>query len=72
MKNQLRGGWTSASNALADRLCRGRYQAQRNLPELPSSGKSQASLVTLNGFVLVPLTKVHECGDIFDLRTLWR
>jgi PD-(D/E)XK nuclease superfamily protein len=29
-----RGEWTSASNALADRLCPGRHQAQAGLPEL--------------------------------------
>jgi hypothetical protein len=28
-----RGGWTSASNAAADRKCPGRHSAQRNIPE---------------------------------------
>jgi hypothetical protein len=41
----LRGEWTSASNALADRLCRGRHQAQINLPELPCTDLSEAGTV---------------------------
>jgi Protein of unknown function (DUF2800) len=41
MNNPLRGEWTSASNALADRLCRGRHQAQRNLSELPGTDQSE-------------------------------
>ncbi len=41
----LRGQWSSASNALADRLCRGRYQAQIHLPELPRSEASEAGTV---------------------------
>jgi hypothetical protein len=45
MKNQLRGEWTSASNALADRLCRGRHQAQTNLSELPGTDQSEAGVV---------------------------
>ena len=40
-----RGAWTSASNALADRLCRGRHQAQNGLPELPQTEESQAGSV---------------------------
>jgi hypothetical protein len=32
-----RAGWTSASNATADGLCVGRHNAQRSLPELPST-----------------------------------
>lgn len=31
----VRGGWTSASNATADTLCEGRHQAQVGLPDLP-------------------------------------
>jgi Protein of unknown function (DUF2800) len=42
MTDQFRGDWTSASNALADRLCRGRHQAQQHLPELPRSHESDA------------------------------
>src|SRR5215471_14136736 len=45
MMDQLRGEWTSASNALADRLCRGRHQAQQNLPELPKSDESDSGSV---------------------------
>ncbi len=30
----VRKGWTSASNASADRLCAGRHQAQKTLPDL--------------------------------------
>jgi len=33
----IRGGWTSASNASADAACPGRHQAQKGLPE--SSGE---------------------------------
>ena len=45
MTDLLRGEWSSASNALADRLCRGRYQAQIPLPELPRSEASEAGTV---------------------------
>ena len=45
MTDPLRGEWSSASNALADRLCRGRYQAQINLPELPRRDESEAGTV---------------------------
>jgi len=45
MTGQLRGEWTSASNALADRLCRGRYQAQIGMPELPATDESDAGKV---------------------------
>jgi hypothetical protein len=45
MTDPLRGQWTSASSALADRLCRGRHQAQINLPELPRSNLSEAGTV---------------------------
>jgi hypothetical protein len=45
MNDPLRGEWSSASNALADRLCRGRYQAQIHLPELPRSEQSEAGTV---------------------------
>jgi hypothetical protein len=45
MTDPRRGQWTSASNALADRLCRGRHQAQVNLPELPRSDLSEAGTV---------------------------
>ena len=45
MTNPLRGSWTSASTALADRLCRGRHQAQINLAELPRSDLSEAGTV---------------------------
>jgi len=45
MTGQMHRDWTSASNALADRLCRGRHQAQRNLPELPGSEESEAGNV---------------------------
>ena len=31
-----RGGWTSASNAAADRLCQGRHQAQLGIPDSTS------------------------------------
>jgi hypothetical protein len=45
MNEQPRGEWTSASNALADRLCRGRHLAQRDLPELPGSDESESGIV---------------------------
>ncbi len=45
MNDPLRGEWTSASNALADRLCRGRHRAQQNLPELPRNDESDAGTV---------------------------
>ena len=45
MTDHLRGEWTSASNALADRLCLGRHQAQIDLPELPPSEASEAGTV---------------------------
>lgn len=45
MTDPLRGEWTSASNALADRLCRGRHQAQRDLPDLPSTDEREAGAV---------------------------
>ncbi len=45
MNEPTRGEWTSASNALADRLCQGRYQAQLDLPELPSSEECEAGQV---------------------------
>ena len=45
MNQNARGVWTSASNASADRLCRGRYQAQQNLPELPGTDQSQSGIV---------------------------
>lgn len=32
-----RGAWTSASNAAADKLCPGRHNAQRGIPEVQSS-----------------------------------
>jgi len=45
MIDPLRGEWSSASNALADRLCRGRHQAQVDLPELPRSDLGEAGTV---------------------------
>ncbi len=45
MSEQPRGEWTSASNALADRLCRGRHQAQIGLPELPPTAEGQSGTV---------------------------
>ena len=45
MSDLPRGEWTSASNALADRLCPGRYQAQRDLPELPVSEEGDSGAV---------------------------
>jgi Protein of unknown function (DUF2800) len=45
MIDPLRGEWSSASNALPDRLCRGRHQAQINLPELPRSDSGAAGTV---------------------------
>jgi len=45
MTDSLRGEWTSASNARADRLCRGRHQAQLGLPELPSTEEREAGTV---------------------------
>ena len=45
MTDSLRGEWTSASNALADRRCRGRHQAQIGLPELPSTDERDAGTV---------------------------
>ncbi len=45
MTDQLRGEWTSASNALADRLCRGRHQAQIGLPELPRTAEGDSGAV---------------------------
>ncbi len=45
MNEQCRGEWTSASNALADRLCRGRYQAQVGLPELAPNEESESGRV---------------------------
>ncbi len=45
MTEQLRGQWTSASNALTDRLCRGRHQAQADLPELARSEGGEAGAV---------------------------
>jgi hypothetical protein len=45
MTDLLRGEWTSASNALADRLCRGRHQSQWGLPELPRTDEGDAGTV---------------------------
>jgi hypothetical protein len=45
MTEQPRGEWTSASNALADRLCPGRHQAQKDLPELARTEESEAGAV---------------------------
>jgi hypothetical protein len=45
MNSLSRGEWTSASNALADRLCHGRHQAQKDLPELPKTDESEAGAV---------------------------
>ncbi len=45
MNEQCRGEWTSASNALPDRLCPGRYQAQIGLPELPPTEESESGRV---------------------------
>lgn len=45
MNKALRGEWTSASNAWADRLCRGRHQAQIGLPELPSTEAGESGQV---------------------------
>ena len=36
-KTDERGGWTSASNAAADRLCEGRHQAHKGLPDVDSA-----------------------------------
>jgi hypothetical protein len=45
MIDPIRGEWTSASNALADRLCRGRHQAQLGLPELPGTEESRSGRI---------------------------
>src|SRR5579883_1845413 len=45
MIEQSRGEWTSASNALADRLCPGRHQAQTGLPELVRTDEGDAGTV---------------------------
>lgn len=45
MKDSVRGEWTSASNALADRLCRGRHQAQQGLAELPPTEESDTGRI---------------------------
>lgn len=45
MMDSLRGEWTSASNALADRQCPGRHQAQIGLPELPATDEREAGTV---------------------------
>src|SRR5262245_3797517 len=37
MNDDVRGGWTSASNAQADAKCPGRYLAQKGIPEPPRS-----------------------------------
>jgi len=42
MTDPRRGEWTSASNALADRLCRGRHQAQIGLAELRPTEESRS------------------------------
>jgi hypothetical protein len=45
MSDTIRAGWTSASNAQADRLCRGRHLAQRNMPELPRTEETESGTV---------------------------
>jgi len=45
MTDSHRGEWTSASNALADRQCRGRHQAQLGLPELPATDEREMGTV---------------------------
>ncbi len=45
MKDSVRGEWTSASNALADRLCRGRHQAQQGFAELPPTEESDTGRI---------------------------
>ncbi len=45
MSEDSRGEWTSASSAQADRLCRGRHQAQIGLPELPPSEAAESGTV---------------------------
>jgi Protein of unknown function (DUF2800) len=45
MTDPRRGEWTSASNAQADRLCRGRHQAQIGLPELPATEERESGNV---------------------------
>lgn len=39
-----RGPWTSASNAAADRLCPGRFLAQRGMPELPEQQETSSGI----------------------------
>src|SRR5262245_52554300 len=45
MNDLIRGEWTSASNALADRLCRGRHQAQSGLAEPPITDASESGTI---------------------------
>ena len=45
MTDPVRGEWTSASHAQADRACPGRHQAQIGLPELPRSDEQEMGAV---------------------------
>jgi hypothetical protein len=45
MTEELRGEWTSASNALVDRLCRGRHEAQKHLPEILRTDEGESGAV---------------------------
>jgi hypothetical protein len=45
MNTQERGQWTSASSAQADKNCPGRHNAQKGIPETPSSDSDFGTLI---------------------------
>jgi hypothetical protein len=67
----VRGGWTSASNALADSLCPGRHNAQKGIPRAPEESNEYRNYGTKVHAALADPDRMREMNLTADEKEMY-